>query len=64
MLNIICEIANGYYGSLKISKKYIDMAKRAGANAVKFQIAYADEMLNPKDHIFEIIKNNEMSLLK
>ena len=63
MLNIICEIANGYYGNLAISKKYIDMAVRAKSNAVKFQIAYADDMLHQKDKIFGIIKNNEMSLL-
>ncbi len=62
MLNIICEIANGYYGNLAISKKYIDMAVRAKSNAVKFQIAYADDMLHQKDKIFHIIKNNEMSL--
>ena len=62
MLNIICEIANGYYGSLALSKKYIDIAATAKSNAVKFQIAYADDLLNKKDKIFDIIKNNEMSL--
>ena len=62
MLNIICEIANGYYGSLSLSKKYIDIAARAKSNAVKFQIAYADDLLNKKDKIFGIIKKNEMSL--
>ena len=63
MLNIISEVANGYYGSLAISKKYINLAVRAKANAVKFQIAYANDMLDRKDKIFDIIKNNEMSLL-
>ena len=62
MLNIISEIANGYYGNLKISKKYIDIASKAKSNAIKFQIAYADDMLNKKDKIFSIIKNNEMNL--
>ena len=48
MLDIICEIANGYYGNLQISKKYIDIAARAKSNAVKFQIAYADDMLQKR----------------
>ena len=61
MLDIICEIANGYYGNLQISKKYIDIAARAKSNAVKFQIAYADDMLQKRDKIFKIIKKNEMS---
>lgn len=61
MLNIICEIANGYYGSVAISKSYIEYAKKNGANAVKFQIAYAEEMLEEKDKIFKIIKKNEMN---
>ncbi len=61
MLNIICEIANGYYGNLKISKKYIDIAARLKTNAIKFQIAYAQDVLHPKDKIFNIIKKNEMS---
>ena len=61
MLNIICEIANGYYGNLSISKKYIDIASKAKANAVKFQIAYPDDILHEKDNIFKILRNNEMS---
>ena len=64
MLNIICEIANGYYGSLSMSKEYINLASKTGANAIKFQIAYAEEMLNRNDIIFPIIKKNEMSLNK
>ncbi len=63
MLNIICEIANGYYGSLAKSKKYIDMAVKAKSNAVKFQIAYPEDILHQKDKIFGILKKNEMSLM-
>lgn len=64
MLNIICEIANGYYGDLQLSKKYIDMAAKAKVNAIKFQIAYPEDILHSKDKIFKILKNNEMSLNK
>lgn len=62
MINIICEVANGYYGNVAFCKKYIDIAAKAKSNAVKFQIAYAKDMLNEKDKIYNIIKNNEMSL--
>lgn len=62
MLNIICEIANGYYGDLKLSKKYVDIAAAAKSNAVKFQIAYPDDVLLKEDKIFNILKKNEMSL--
>ncbi|MDB3987465.1 N-acetylneuraminate synthase family protein [Candidatus Pelagibacter sp.] len=63
MLNIICEIANGYYGNLAMSKKYIDMAVKVKSNAVKFQIAYPEDILDQKDKIFGILKKNEMSLM-
>lgn len=62
MPHIICEIANGYYGNLKLSKKYIDIAAAAKSNAVKFQIAYPDDVLLKEDKIFKILKKNEMSL--
>ena len=62
MLNIICEIANGYYGNFKLSKKYVDIAAAAKSNAVKFQIAYPDDVLLKEDKIFNLLKKNEMSL--
>jgi N,N'-diacetyllegionaminate synthase len=62
MLNIICEIANGYYGNFKLSKKYIDIAAKAKSNAVKFQIAYPNDVLLKEDKIFNLLKKNEMSL--
>ena len=61
-INIIAEVANGYYGNLLVSKWYVDAALKAGATAVKFQIAYASDVLEQSDPIFDIIKNNEMSV--
>ena len=39
---IIAEIAQAHDGSLGILHSYIDAASKTGANAVKFQMHYAD----------------------
>ncbi|MGP1594063.1 MAG: N-acetylneuraminate synthase family protein [Treponema sp.] len=44
---IIAEIGTGHNGDLNKAKELIDAAKTAGADAVKFQIVYADEILHP-----------------
>jgi sialic acid synthase SpsE len=62
MINIICEIANGYYGNLKISKKYVDIAASAKSDAIKFQVAYPEDVLLSTDKLFKVLKKNEMSL--
>ncbi len=45
---IIAEIGTAHGGSLEKAKKYIDTAVQAGADCVKFQIVYANEILHPK----------------
>ena len=62
MINIICEIANGYYGNLKIAKKYVDIAASAKSDAIKFQVAYPEDVLLSTDKLFKVLKKNEMSL--
>jgi N,N'-diacetyllegionaminate synthase len=42
---IIAEIGVNHNGSLNIAKKMIDAAKKAGADAVKFQIFLADDLV-------------------
>lgn len=44
---IIAEIGTGHNGDIKRAKKLIDTAYSSGANCVKFQIVYADEILHP-----------------
>ena len=48
MLLIIAEIGTSHGGSAEKAKKLIDCAVSAGADAVKFQWVYADEILHPK----------------
>lgn len=43
---IIAEIGTSHGGSLSRAKKLIDMAKESGANCVKFQWVYAEEILH------------------
>ena len=44
---VIAEIGTGHNGSLQKAKELIVAAKEGGADAVKFQIVYADEILHP-----------------
>lgn len=45
---IIAELGTGHNGDLNKAKKLIDAASKAGADCVKFQMVYADEILHPK----------------
>ncbi|KKQ18162.1 MAG: N-acetylneuraminate synthase [Berkelbacteria bacterium GW2011_GWA1_36_9] len=44
---IIFEVASTHENNWKIAKKYVEQAKDAGADAVKFQLFEADKLLNP-----------------
>jgi sialic acid synthase SpsE len=44
---VIAEIGTGHNGSLARAKELIDAARLSGADAAKFQIVYADEILHP-----------------
>lgn len=43
-IKIIAEIAQGYEGDINLCKKFIKLAKKSGADGVKFQIFEADEL--------------------
>lgn len=55
---IIAEIGSSHGGSLQKAKQLIDAAKESGADAVKFQIIYADEILHPKTGIVPLPSGN------
>ena len=48
MTEIVAEIANAHQGSLKNAEKLALKSLEAGADAVKFQIYFADELLVKK----------------
>ena len=72
---VIAEIGINHCGKIKIAKKLIDVAKKSGANAVKFQTYITDKLIskdedlmpyqkiNIKEKInqYEMLKQNELS---
>lgn len=47
-MTIIAEIGTAHTGSISKAKELINAAKEAGADCIKFQWVYADEILHPK----------------
>ena len=43
---LIAEIGNNHEGSIKLAKKLINLAKKNGADAVKFQYIEPEKLLN------------------
>lgn len=60
-IEIIAEVAQGFEGSFHQSKLLIKAAAKSGANSVKFQLVYADELATPSYEYFDLFKNLEMS---
>ena len=59
-LIIIAEIAQGFEGNFEQSKLLIKAAATAGANAVKFQLVYADELATEDYQYYSLFKKLEM----
>lgn len=59
---IIAEAAQGYEGSVEISKLLIRSAKMAGADAIKFQVVYADDLAEKGYQYYDLFKSLEMSV--
>ena len=57
---IIAEIAQGYEGRLDYCDFYVRAAARAGADAIKFQIVYADDVAEPGYEYYDWYKQLEM----
>ena len=61
---IVAEIASNWEGSVSKAKKLILASKKAGANAVKFQMWRANDLYS-KDHSdWKIIKKSELTFKK
>ena len=58
MAFIIAEIGTSHQGSLDKAKALVDCACDAGANAVKFQWVYAEEILHPKTGFVKLPTGN------
>ena len=47
---LIAEIGNNHEGNFKLAKKLIFLAKKNGADAVKFQFIKPEKLINPKNN--------------
>ena len=58
---VIAEIGINHGGNLRIAKRLIDSAVRAGVNAVKFQTYITEKRVKKTSPIFNILKECELS---
>jgi len=63
-VTIVAEIASNWEGSVTKAKKIIKECKKAGANAVKFQVWRAADLYNEKHPNWKEIKKSELSFEK
>ena len=61
MVEIIAEIANAHQGNPNIAIRLAKSAKDSGADAIKFQIYFAEEMLNKDHKRYEHFKNQSFN---
>jgi sialic acid synthase SpsE len=59
-LDIIAEVAQGYEGKQALAKLLVAAAARAGADGVKFQLVYADELATPDYQHYRLFSTLEM----
>ncbi|MBL6989680.1 MAG: N-acetylneuraminate synthase family protein [Bacteriovoracaceae bacterium] len=59
---IIAEIAQGYEGDVNLCKKYVKLAKKAGADGVKFQVVYAKDLCTDSYCYHNLYQNLEMPI--
>ena len=59
-MEIIAEIAQGYEGDTKLMELLTTGAIESDADAVKYQLVYADELATPDYQYYELFKSLEM----
>lgn len=58
---VIAEGGINHNGELKIAKKIVDKAKKAGADAVKFQTFTANDLTSTKSNYYKLFKKLELT---
>ena len=61
---VVAEIASNWDGSIAKAKKIIKECKKAGADAVKFQMWRANDLYNSKHPSWKFIKKSEITFEK
>ena len=59
-VEVIAEIAQGFEGNLHQAILFVKAAASAGANSVKFQLVYADELATNDYEYYDLFKSLEM----
>jgi N,N'-diacetyllegionaminate synthase len=59
-IQIIAEIAQGYEGNVKLTELLTIGAIASGADSVKYQLVYADELATPDYQYYDLFKSLEM----
>lgn len=59
-LEVVAEIAQGYEGDFKLAELLTNGAIQSGADSVKFQLVYADELAVPTYEYYDLFKSLEM----
>ena len=59
-LEIIAEIAQGFEGCKEQARLLVQAAASSGANSVKFQLVYADELATPDYEYYKLFSDLEM----
>lgn len=57
---IIAEAAQGFEGNVDVSKLLVRAAAKAGAQAIKFQLVFADDLAEPGYEYYELFKTLQM----
>ena len=57
---VVAEIGSNWEGSIKKAETIIQECKKAGADAVKFQMWRADDLYTPKHPLWKFIKKSEL----
>ncbi len=60
MVEIIAEVAQGYEGDLKLALLLAKASVKANADAIKYQLVFADELATPDYKYYDLFKSLEM----